>query len=478
MAQDTTIADVTNWAAQAYGSALAEGVTFMGYPQLAEMAQRPEYRVISETIAEEMTRKWIRITAQGDDQDDKADKIKQLEDELDRLRVQEAFRKVAEQDGFFGRGHLYLDTGDTNNPEELKTSIGDGSHLDPISKRKIDGKKKKLLAVRPVEAIWTYPTYYDSEDPLRDDWYEPQEWFVMGKQVHVSRLLRFVGREVPDLLKPAYSFGGLSQSQMVKPYVDNWLNTRQSVADIVRSFVVYVLATGMEEAALGPDGQKLMDRLDYFNAVRDNLGVMAIDKTREDFKNVAAPLGTLDSLQAQTQEHMAAIARIPLVKLLGITPNGLNATTDGEIRAFYDTIAAQQRRLFQRHLWTVLWFVQRSLWGDVDTAITFEWEPLWALDEKAQADMRKVEADTDAVYYEMGAVSGQEVRKKVATSKDSPYPGLDLDEEITPPGEEQDGEGGEKDPIDGFSRRELGLGQGGSPSDPESSSESFEEAAE
>ncbi|WP_198327721.1 hypothetical protein [Mesorhizobium sp. WSM1497] len=34
-------------------------------------------------------------------------------------------------------------------------------------------------------------------------------------------------------MKPTYSFGGLSLSQMVKPYVDNWLETRQSVNDII-----------------------------------------------------------------------------------------------------------------------------------------------------------------------------------------------------------------------------------------------------
>ena len=40
----------------------------------------------------------------------------------------------------------------------------------------------------------------------------------MGRQVHTSRILTFIGRPVPDLLKPAYSFGGLSLVQL--GYVD------------------------------------------------------------------------------------------------------------------------------------------------------------------------------------------------------------------------------------------------------------------
>ena len=46
-----------SWAAQAwmaggmFSSAVSEGLLFLGYPFLSELAQRPEYRTISETIA-------------------------------------------------------------------------------------------------------------------------------------------------------------------------------------------------------------------------------------------------------------------------------------------------------------------------------------------------------------------------------------------------------------------------------------------
>ena len=43
---------------------------------------------------------------------------------------------------------------------------------------------------------------------------------------------------------------------------------------------------------------------------------------------------------------MAAISRIPLVKLLGIQPAGLNASSEGELIAFEDWIASFQRSCF------------------------------------------------------------------------------------------------------------------------------------
>jgi hypothetical protein len=57
--------------------------------------------VITDTIATEMTRKWIKFQAVGEV--DKTAQIKAIEDEFTRLGVKEAFKKAAENDGFFGR---------------------------------------------------------------------------------------------------------------------------------------------------------------------------------------------------------------------------------------------------------------------------------------------------------------------------------------------------------------------------------------
>jgi len=422
MAQDEDITAAAQWAAGAIGGAFADGVTFLGYAYLSELAQRPEYRRISETLATEMTRKWIKLTAAGDT--DKTDRLHAIEAELKRLKVREAFRKVAEQDGFFGRGHIYIDLGTTEDREELKTPIGNGA--DEISKAKIS--KGGLKRIKVIEAVWCYPTSYNSNDPLRPDWYRPSAWFVQGKQLHASRLLTFIGREVPDMLKPAYSFGGLSMSQMAKPYVDNWIRTRQSVADLIHSFSVSGIKIDLIEAlqaVVGTNGD-LFKRLELFTTLRDNRGTMVLNKD-EEFFNVSTPLSTLDALQAQTQEHMAAVSGIPIVKLLGIQPAGLNASSEGEIRSFYDWIHSYQEHLFRERLQTVINFVQLSKFGEVDSDIGFEFEALWSLDEKAQAEVRKIDAETGNILIANKTITAAEERKRIAADPDAPYASLDAD---------------------------------------------------
>lgn len=423
MAMDDAIGGAQSWAnGFALNGFVTEGITFLGYAYLAELAQRPEYRVISETLATEMTRKWIKFTSSDDD--DKASRIAELEAEFKRLKVRNLFCRGAEQDGFFGRGHIYIDTGDTEDPAELQKSIGDG--WDKASAAKVS-PKKPIKALRTVEAVWCYPTSYNSSDPLKDNWYRPDSWYVQAKTVHSSRLLTFIGREVPDLLKPTYSFGGLSLSQMAKPYVDNWLQTRQGVNDIISAFSVFALLTNLGTSLQG-DGQELFARADLFNNLRNNRGLMILDKETEDFKNVSAPLSGLDHLQAQAQEHLCTVARAPKVKLLGLDPAGLNASSEGEIRAFYDYVLAFQEHLFRDKLHQLLGLVMLSLWGEVDESIGFEFKPLWSLDEKGEAEVEKIKAETSEILINSGQIMPEEGRKRVATDPDSDYASIDIED--------------------------------------------------
>jgi uncharacterized protein len=395
------------WAQQ---SIYREGLGFLGFSYLAELAQRPEYRMIFDTYAREATRKWIKVRGANDE------RVAAVNDALNKWKVQERFRELALLDGQFGRGHLYIDTG---RPDD---------DFKPLVLRKETIGKGRLKNLTVVEPMWTYPAQYNATNPLAPDYYNPSIWHVMGKAVHASRLLTVVGREVPDILKPAYTFGGMSLSQMAKPYVDNWLRTRQSVSDLLHAFSTMVLKTNIGTIIQGAVGamKNVLNRVQMFNVFRDNHGTMVIDKETEEMENIAVPLGTLDKLQAQSQEQMASVAGIPLVVLLGVTPSGLNASSDGEVRTFYDKVHSYQEHTFREPLRTVIDVIQLSEFGDIDPTITFDFEPLWQMDEKDEAAIRKSDADADAAYVNMGAVSNEEVRERLSNDETGLYRGVNL----------------------------------------------------
>lgn len=439
-AQNHPVAPRPNWAPEAaqvamdnaiqpiydYAGAFAyygDDVAWLGFPYLAELTQRTEYRVITEVRAKEMTRKGFKLTHTGEDEEAAAARMADLEKACHDFRVVELLRVAAEHDGFYGGGHIYIDTGDDGR-EEIATPL-------VVAPEKIE--KGGKLGFKNIEPIWCYPAAYNSSNPLGDHYFRPQNWYVMDRTVHITRLLTLISREMPDILKPSYSFRGLSLSQMVKPDVDNWLRTRQSVSDLIHSFSIVWLASNLQAQLGGGSWNSIYDRLAEFNIMRDNRGVFGIDKETEDIGNLAVPLGTLDELQAQAQEHMAASSQTPLVKLLGVTPSGLNASSDGEIRVFYDTIHALQEHLFTAPLGTILDCIQLHLWGKIDEDIGFEFVPLWQLDEAAEAAVRKTDADTHAVYIQEGVLSPEDVRGVLVSDKDSPYAGLDPDDLPDPP---------------------------------------------
>jgi uncharacterized protein len=411
-------------AAANINSAFEEGYAFPGFTALANWAQVTEFRKPAETYAREMTREWIKFISTGEE--DCTEKLKKIDSEFKRLNVQAKFREAIEQDGFFGRSQIFIDVGamsDSLQPEELKTEL-----IESPAKVGI-GAIKRLTVIEPM---WTYPNRYNANDPLDPTFYKPISWFVMGKEIHSSRLLTIITRELPDILKPAYAFAGLSLSQMMKPYVDNWLRTRQSVSDLIHSFTVWTLSTDMSAIVTGGGAESFFNRLEIFNLGRDNHGVNAINKTDETFENVSAPLGGLDHLQAQAQEQMSAPSGIPLVYLTGITPSGLNASSDGEIRVFQDNCSANQA-IYTPHISKLLNLVQLSLFGEIDPAIGFIWNPLYSMSETELASARKAEADVDVVYIDAGVLSPEEVRARIAGAENSAYPGLDLDAVIEKP---------------------------------------------
>jgi len=389
---------------------------FLGYAFLSELSQITEYRRPAEILANEMTRKWGKLVSTSDDEASKR-KLKELEDDLKKFNVQEVFGIAFELDNFFGIGHIYIDVGTEG--EELKSPL-------LINKTKIG--VGTLKALRPVEPMWTYPNVYNANNPLKDQFYDPETWFVMGTEVNKSRLLRFISRPIPDMLKPAYLFGGVSLTQLMEPYVNNWLQTRQSVSEITRNYSTPVLKTDMDQMTQTQGAQVVANRAAVYNIMRTNQGLLVCDKEKEDFEIVSASLSGLSELQAQAIEQMAFPAGIPLVKLLGVTPSGLNASSDGEVRTFYDSIASLQEKVGTPNLMKIIEILQLNRYGVIDPGIKWEWAQLWELDEEKKAALRKTDAETDVIYLEAGILDGKAILDKLSSDPDSRYAGLDLGE--------------------------------------------------
>ncbi|SKC78367.1 phage-related protein, HI1409 family [Burkholderia sp. CF099] len=406
------------------------GVDFIGYAALSLLAQHPLIRAMVETLADEMTRKWIEFSGQGNETSD-AKRVKELDEATKKYHLKTYFNRAMKKTGYFGGCMLFIDMGDNTRSPEGLAEIQTPLTLDSAKIRKDSFKGFRL-----IEPINCYPAPYNADNPLEADYYNPTKWLVQGRTVHGSRLLHFTQNEPPILLKPAYNFFGIPLAQMALDYIDRFDTVRISVAKLVKRFSTSILKTDMSQMLSGggyDDAQSLKARALLWSLMGSNDGLMTLDKEAEDFVQVNTPLSGLGDIVSQQLELLAAICRTPAVKLLGIAPKGFNSTGEYDEANWYDHVASQQAIVFADNLDRAIKVIQLSERGEIDTDLTHRFVPLHELSETEKAANRKQNADTNAVYLDRGVISPEEVRAQLAADPDSGFESLDVDDLPEPP---------------------------------------------
>ena len=162
-------------------------------------------------------------------------------------------------------------------------------------------------------------------------------------------------------------------------------------------------------------------RLKTFALMRDNQGVMALDKEMEEIFQINTPLTGLDVILDKFTQMQAYPARMPVLKVFGTPTAGLGDTSDGEIRVFYDCVSAQQEAFLLPMVNTILKCVQLNLFGEIDETIEFKFNPLYQLNDNERADVNLKKAQTAQIYMQEGVIDNEEVRDAVNKDGDSGY---------------------------------------------------------
>lgn len=413
--------DAGQFSAAAYNYGNIEG--FPGYPYLMLLALRVEYRNMATALASEMTREWIEFTSNDDDEGAK-EKIAEIEKAFVKFKIQGLMRKAILDDAFYGTGQILINI----KGADWKTPL-------IVDSRTV--KKGSLEGFKNVDPIWVTPLMFNALEPQKSDFYVPDSWWVMGQHWSASRMIIIITRPVPDIYKPSFNFSGISLSQLVEPYVNNWLRTRQSVSDLINNFSIVILKTAMDQALAGGDGSNFFNRLQLFTLTRSNKGIMALDKEREELDQIAVPLGGLHELQAQAQEQMCSASREPSVVMTGISPSGFGNVAEGEMKVWYDWIRANQEAHLREPITRILRLIQLHMFGEIDDSIDFEFKPLEQMTEEQMSVIRVNDSTRAGNYIDRGVIDAQEERERLARDPESGYQGIDIDKEIPLPSEQE-----------------------------------------
>lgn len=388
---------------------------FLGYSYLSALQQNGFIKAGVEGLADDMTESWVEIIhkgAEGGEAD--ADKVQKLNAAMAKFNIKDVFHRAATLCGYFGGCLIFIDDG--TDDKDLASAMDNKS---------LSGGVKSFTVIEPINV---YPGIYNSSNPLRGDYFKPQTWFVLGREVHHTRLLYFSSDEVGVLLKPAYNFFGISPAQIAVDSVSHFIKDREAAGRLLHKFSLMLFKTDMGSALYDGNPEELYKRVKLLADFRDNDSIEVIDKEEEDVVQLTTSLTGVSELVRLSLELMPIMFRQPLTKFLGISPGGMNATGESDENNWNRYVLSQCGKVFGAPLQRVFEILQYYLFGSSDEDISFVFKKRSSRDEAAKANTNKVKAETDVMYVSSGVLSPDEIRKRVADDPESGYNSIDADD--------------------------------------------------
>ena len=393
--------------------------SFLGYGALQNLAQEPLIRACVQTVADDLTRKWIEIVG-GEEAD--AERVTKLDQLQKRYHLQTVFHDAAVMVGLYGGAFIFIDTGAAQEDLTYPLVINeDGWEL----------RQAKRIAFRVVDPVNVTPCDYNCDNPLVGDYMQPRHWWVLGQKVHHSRLLALVENEPPTLLKPSYNFLGIPRAQLLADYVAHFKEARNHVIDLAKKISLLVFKTDTDQVFATPDGARMFDiKTSVLQRYRDNNSIAVCDKEREDIANVQTTIAGATDVVRQQLELVAAINRTPAVKILAISPSGFNATGESDLKNYYDHVRSQQE-LYRDALIKCLHAIELKHFNNIDATIDFEFVELAEDNASAKATNANMFAQTLVNLIQNQVISPEEARQAVSNDPDI---GLDFLDGLPPDG--------------------------------------------
>lgn len=226
--------------------------------------------------------------------------------------------------------------------------------------------------------------------------------------IHESRLAIYPGDKITREPLPGQRLGWSDSSlnstaEVIFDYGLDW----GSISTILQNFSQRVVKyAGLMKMLEKRGGEALVEaRMRVQDMAANVLQSIALDAD-DDLVQVAMSIAGLSDLMVQRAQVVSAAADMPMTRLYGTAPRGLNATGEYDDNSWDDRVHNRQ----DDHTDALEWLIQLELLslegptaGKMPDDFGLEWRPLSNPSEKEDAETRKLTAETDAIYFDMGA---------------------------------------------------------------------------
>lgn len=295
-------------------------------------------------------------------------------------------------------------------------------------------KKGAFKGIAIIDPYWLTPQFDQDVmiDPTHPNFYKPTHYLTAdGKKIHASHFIIIRRKEVPDILKPSYYYGGIPLTQEIYERVYAAEKSANEQPLLLLTKRINGWKVDLNEFFLNP--KKYEQRIRNFTEKRDNQGVLLIDH-EDDMFQIDTTLSDLDQVVMSQYKLVAAVARIPVDKLFELNPSGtLSNSGDFNIKNYTQDLNTIQNDLDKPFIDRINEIVMRSYYGRKDR-IAIVFNPTDNPTAQEQATNVKTEVDTLQALIGNNVITTEEARQKLIADKRNGF--LFLDEEA--PEQEQD----------------------------------------
>ena len=296
------------------------GVGGGGLPDVAAMAAQNQVKQMAAAQQKEAEEQKKKDDAKRKEQESKRRQkmLDMWKQRADDMGMNDICRKLAYNARVFGVGIAV-------------PVVDDAAYDQPFDLAKIG--KGSYHGFTIIEPSWIYPEV-DSDDlinPLSPFFFEPMYWSlntVHGsrkfriQRIHRSWMVIVRHKEVPDMLRPMYYYGGIPLTQEIYEAVfcaDKLMNEAPKLAMCKRTTVV---KGDPVDFVANPEG--LVGRLRARSQVQDNFGILYVGRNT-DVQQLETSLSEFDEIISKANQRVASIAQMPETKLFKTQLAGMNS---------------------------------------------------------------------------------------------------------------------------------------------------------
>jgi len=278
-----------------------------------------------------------------------------------------------------------------------------------------------------VDPYWCSPELSErsAADPTDAMFYQPTWWIINGRRYHHTHLVIMTGPEVTDVLKPSYMYAGLSIPQQMWERAYAAERTANEVPILTMTKRSTILYTDMDKAVANEG--KFVEKLLAWARFRDNMAIK-VAGTGDKIDQHDTTLTDVDAVVMNQYQICAAIAEMPVTKLMGTSVKGMNATGEYDTETYHESLESVQTNdmepLVNRHHICLIRSEIAPALGVAPFDVSIVWSPLDVPTSKEQAETNKLKAETDKALMEAGAIDGMDARDRLRGDKESGYTGL------------------------------------------------------